>query len=733
MFTSKRPPSKKTIQPLSDALMLVDELNRLGAVDTQHHHKNAKVVSQHTLHMAITDARAAFIAYLEEEQHNQDAAAVVAAEQLVREQSDRVTVALLDLNKVLNEHSEMTQRASIAKGKRAQLEFLWLTAGAFVLAMLISAWVSRIIRERLRPLNEGARILSEGTLTHRIPVGVHDELGELARAFNRMAKRLERKESALEAQVAALNQANTEARMSNAHLDCLIDSIPDALLVVDAEQRIVRSNPAAQVLVGNNDAGLAGTTLLSLLSLDLRAMQNNSDDAVIAMEAQLLTKQGEHVPVNVSSAEIRTPDGHSDGAIIIAQDITIAKQAERRRTMKYTITRLLAGADTLHEVMPDILDTLGGSLDYACGSYWRWDATQDLLLHDQAWGGDTDARSAFLACQSSNDPTSTGGLIRRTWNTGEFAWIDDVSIQADFQRAPFAHNAKLRGGLAIPIWDGTTTFGVLELFSLSSDAPDAETLQDCQSICAQIGQFCRRKEAEVALHEKTDRLEQSNRELDQFAYVTSHDLKAPLRAIANLATWIEEDLGEHLKDEISDNMLLLKGRVHRMEALIQGILDYSRIGRESVRSESVDVSALLVDVVDSLPVPAQFQINVDDGMPVLNASKVRLTQVFANLIGNAIKYHDRPDGCVNMTVTNGGDWYEFSVEDDGPGIPDEYHEKVFGIFQTLEARDKIESTGIGLTLVKKIIEEQGGSISIAPASGRGARFHFTWPAERQAA
>ncbi len=223
-------------------------------------------------------------------------------------------------------------------------------------------------------------------------------------------------------------------------------------------------------------------------------------------------------------------------------------------------------------------------------------------------------------------------------------------------------------------------------------------------------------------------LEQRNEELDQFAYVTSHDLKAPLRAIANLATWIEEDLGSQLPAENAEQFELLKNRVHRMEGLINGLLEYSRIGRTHQSSEQVDVAALLEEVVDSLPTEG-FTIMIAPDMPKFQAKRSPLSQVFSNLINNAIKHHHRSDGSVEVGVKDLGALYQFTVKDDGPGIAAAFHEKVFTIFQTLRSRDDLESTGIGLSLVKKTVLAEGGEIKIFSKGepGEGATFQFTWP------
>ncbi len=222
-------------------------------------------------------------------------------------------------------------------------------------------------------------------------------------------------------------------------------------------------------------------------------------------------------------------------------------------------------------------------------------------------------------------------------------------------------------------------------------------------------------------------LEVSNKELDQFAYVASHDLKAPLRGIANLSQWIEEDLGDRVTDEAREHLTLLRGRVQRMEGLIDGILQYSRTDRAQEPPESIDVGEVLTDVIELIAPPEGADIQVAEDMPVLFTERLPLQQVFMNLIGNALKYARRPDVLVEVTVDEQRDFHEFAVTDNGPGIAPEYHERIFGIFQVLEARDSVEGTGIGLSLVKKIVENRGGEIRVESDLGKGSSFKFTWP------
>ena len=234
--------------------------------------------------------------------------------------------------------------------------------------------------------------------------------------------------------------------------------------------------------------------------------------------------------------------------------------------------------------------------------------------------------------------------------------------------------------------------------------------------------------AEVALA-----LGRSNRELDQFAYVTSHDLKAPLRGIANLSRWIEEDLGDRMTPEVSRMLELMRGRVGRMEGLIHGLLAYSRVGRDRQTVLQVDSGGVAREAVELIAPPAGFVVDVAAGMPVVPAVAARLQQVFMNLVGNAIKHHHRPGGPGRIEVAwadavpLGERFWEFWVRDDGPGIDPRYHERIFAIFQTLEPRDQVEGAGIGLALVKKIVEGVGGTVRIESELGKGCVLRFTWP------
>jgi PAS domain S-box-containing protein len=267
---------------------------------------------------------------------------------------------------------------------------------------------------------------------------------------------------------------------------------------------------------------------------------------------------------------------------------------------------------------------------------------------------------------------------------------------------------------------------------LAGDGPNGrDVLVHAVEVTAQV--LARRGVEEKAeeLARTARALEASNLELDQFAYVASHDLKAPLRGIANLAAWITEDLGDVAAGEVREHLALLQGRVHRMEGLIDGILQYSRAGRVREAPARVNTAGLVHEVVDLISPPAGVRVEVEEGMPALWTERLPLQQVFMNLIGNAVKYAGGASPLVRVSARDAGGTWEFAVSDNGRGIAPRYHERIFGMFQTLEARDKVEGTGIGLSIVRKLVDGRGGRVWVESDEGAGSTFRFLWPSTHE--
>jgi signal transduction histidine kinase len=229
------------------------------------------------------------------------------------------------------------------------------------------------------------------------------------------------------------------------------------------------------------------------------------------------------------------------------------------------------------------------------------------------------------------------------------------------------------------------------------------------------------------LSENIALLQRKNRELDQFAHIVSHDMKAPLRGIDNVVTWIEEDHLDELTPKVKEYVGIIKSRIVRSENLIHGILSYSRVGRYEMEVEDVDLNALLHELSDSLQLRQGLKIIIQKAFPVLETHRVPLQQVFTNLINNAIKHHDKPKGYIKVSFTEETDHYTFHIEDNGPGIAKNYHNKIFVIFQTLNGSDSFESTGVGLAIVKKILDDRNQQITVVSEPGNGSTFSFTWP------
>jgi signal transduction histidine kinase len=230
-----------------------------------------------------------------------------------------------------------------------------------------------------------------------------------------------------------------------------------------------------------------------------------------------------------------------------------------------------------------------------------------------------------------------------------------------------------------------------------------------------------------ALDDAFSTLEKRNQELDQFAYVASHDLKAPLRGLSTIVKWIEDEQAAELSPALLTYLDQMKGRLGRLDDLINGLLAYARASRTEAPAEDVNVAQLARDVAD-LVVPPDFALELGPGLPTFHTDRLGLQQVFTNLFSNAVKYHG-PGGTGRLRVSchDAGRHYEFRVQDNGPGIAPEHHHKIFLLFQTLRDRHTAESTGIGLSIVKRLIDDRKGSIRVESALGQGATFIFTWP------
>jgi PAS domain S-box-containing protein len=235
------------------------------------------------------------------------------------------------------------------------------------------------------------------------------------------------------------------------------------------------------------------------------------------------------------------------------------------------------------------------------------------------------------------------------------------------------------------------------------------------------------KQAEQRQEQLLEQLEKINQELKDFAYIVSHDLKAPLRGISTLVKWISTDYADKLDQEGKEQMDLLLNRVERMHNLIDGILQYSRVGRVREEKTQLNLNELVPDIVDILAPPDNITVTVENELPMMECEKTRITQVFQNLLSNAIKYMDKPQGQIKVGCVDEEDCRRFSVTDNGPGIEEKYFEKIFQMFQTLRPRDEVESTGVGLTVVKKIVEMYGGRIWVESIVGEGSTFLFTLP------
>jgi signal transduction histidine kinase len=234
--------------------------------------------------------------------------------------------------------------------------------------------------------------------------------------------------------------------------------------------------------------------------------------------------------------------------------------------------------------------------------------------------------------------------------------------------------------------------------------------------------------AQKDLQNKLNELNRSNRALDKFAHVVSHDIKAPLNSIEGLANLLKLELKGKIGDEDMDLVMKIHDQSRRTKEMIKGILEFAELKSQKGVIEQVDLNEVVDNIRSVLEIPSHIKLLVKDRLPILNIEKILIYQVFQNLISNSVKYIDKSDGLVTISCVTENEIYKFSLTDNGRGIDKEYQSQIFDIFNTGQNTKGYDSTGVGLSIVKNIVEEKGGSIWVESIKGEGATFHFNLPA-----
>jgi len=256
---------------------------------------------------------------------------------------------------------------------------------------------------------------------------------------------------------------------------------------------------------------------------------------------------------------------------------------------------------------------------------------------------------------------------------------------------------------------------------------------DTYTLSKSIYYAIERKWAEQLQRRLLDKIESANEELKSFAYIVSHDLKAPLRGIRNLADWISADYGDKLGGEGKKQLELLGSQVDRMHDLIEAVLQYSKIGYVKEARVEVDLNEFVPEVVETVAPAENITVTIENELPTVLGEQTRFQQLFQNLLSNAVKYMDKSEGKIGIGCVEESGFWKFSIADNGPGIEEKDFVKIFEMFQTLSAQNEYESTGVGLTVAKKIVELYGGRIWVESEYGQGSTFFFTLPKQKMEA
>jgi len=521
----------------------------------------------------------------------------------------------------------------------------------------------------------------------------------------------------------------------------LLENIQEDILVIDQDYRIVDVNRPQLLTTGHSRDEIVGKRCFEALHRSNSPCTNQSEHCQLltvfdtgetkSFHHQHTKADGETIWVDIILSPLRNEDGEITHVLEAMRDVTDLMQMQTNLQQSERRYRLLA--ETAQDMI--IIHDLAGRI-----SYINEAAITSLGYEKQHYLGTPITQfipeSELQALRERRIQREEGNRKRLRYET-EIINRDGTRIPVEVVSSPMIQEDEVESVLLVArdITERKKAEAELQHYQKRLEDAITERTNELQERVSDVERLNRAmtnllediQASNRRLERTSAQLKAANEELNDFAYVVSHDLKAPLRGITQLSNWLVEDYADVLDEEGKEMLELMVGRAKRMHDLIEGILQYSRVGRIQEREKKIDLNVLVGDVLNLLAPSENITIEVPSDMPTLIGEETRFRQVFQNLLSNAFKFLDKPRGRVTITCEEQETTWCFGVADNGPGIAEKYYNKVFQMFQTLAPRDQYENTGVGLALVKKIVETWGGRVWLESTLGEGSTFYFTVP------
>ncbi|CAA0235666.1 Two-component system sensor histidine kinase [Tenacibaculum maritimum] len=492
---------------------------------------------------------------------------------------------------------------------------------------------------------------------------------------------------------------------------------------------ILRTNKSFQELLGYSEEELERLTIedisipedLPESKIYLEKMDSGEIDNFV-INKRYRRKNNSILWAKTSVNAVRDRSGNIQCQVALVEDVTFERERSLIIHMINDLAKSILGKVNIYEIAWEVAQKIANYLDTEDCVIYLVDYRRKTLEQIAAFGSKTNEQKEII--NKISLPIESG-IVGHVVKTGKGEIVNNTSKDSRY----IVDDQVRLSELTVPIISEGKVIGVIDSEHIDKNYFTKEHLQTIENIASLISMQLKsalnireREKAEIRNIQLLKKLEKSNDELNEYAHIVSHDLKSPLRSVYALTSWIKSDNEGKFDEMTLSNFNLIEETLEKMEQLISDVLTYSSIDTV-VEKQKVDLNEVLENLQKILFIPENISIKIVKKMPVVNGEITKFQQLFQNLISNAIKFNDKEKGIIQVDFIENKSFYQFSIQDNGIGIEQKYHDKIFKIFHFL--KESSESTGIGLSIVKKIIDLYDGEIWLDSKPNEGTTFYFT--------